>query len=502
MLEHDPEWTLYRAEQARELDRRAIEERGIPGYTLMCRAGEAVFAAVRECRPGARRLAVVCGAGNNGGDGFVVARLAHRAGREVEVLELVEASRLRGDAATARSECVAAGVTPHPFDAARLARAEVVVDAVFGTGLDREVGGAWRAALEAIDGQGAPVVAVDIPSGLHADTGAVLGVAVHAAATVTFIARKAGLYSGEGPAYRGALYFDALGVPADLYGGLEPAALRLDPVGLARLLAPRPRSAHKGCYGHVLLVGGERGMGGALRMAGAAAGRVGAGLVSLATRAEHAAALSAGAPELMAHGVGGPGDLGALLGRATVVAVGPGLGRGRWGVDLFGSLLDSRLPLVVDADALNLLAREPVARGNWVLTPHPGEAARLLSTDTGAVQRDRYAMARALAERYAAVVVLKGAGTVIQAGEGAPWVAEVGNPGMASGGMGDVLTGVIAALLAQGLDPAAAARLGVYLHGAAADAAARAGGERGLLASDLLPELRRLANPHQFPWNG
>ncbi len=498
----DIEWNLYRAAQAREIDRRAIEGEGIPGYTLMCRAGAAVFEVITRGWPGVRRLAVVCGAGNNGGDGYVVARLAHAAGRAVTVLEAAPAARMGGDAARARAECVAAGVAPVPFEPARLQEAELIVDAVFGTGLDREVGGDHAAVLAAIDRGAAPVVAVDVPSGLNADTGAVMGTAVHAAATVTFIARKAGLYTGAAPAHCGRLHFDALGVPPAVYASLEPAARRQDPAALAALLPARARDAHKGRYGHVLVVGGDSGMAGAVHLAGTAAARVGAGLVSVATRAAHAAAPAFGRPELMVHGVETPEALVPLLARATVAAVGPGLGQGAWGRALLGVLLDSRLPLVVDADALNLLARAPDARGRWVLTPHPGEAARLLGTDAAAVQRDRYAAVRALAGRFAAVVVLKGAGTLVDDGAGAPWVVETGNPGMASGGMGDVLTGVIAGLLAQGLEPVDAARLGAHLHGAAGDAAARAAGERGLLAGDLLRELRRLVNPERFPWNG
>jgi NAD(P)H-hydrate epimerase len=289
--------------------------------------------------------------------------------------------------------------------------------------------------------------------------------------------------------------FDDLDVPPGVFLSATPSATRLEVGLLSRLLPRRPRGAHKGRFGHVLVVGGDHGMTGAVRMAAEAAARSGAGLVSVATRPEHAAAIAAVRPELMCHGVDGAAQLHPLLERATVVAIGPGLGQSPWAQRLLGQVLDADLPLVVDADALNLLAREPHNRGRWVITPHPGEAARLLGTAAAAVQADRFAAVEALADAFGGVAVLKGAGTLIRARGQVTYVCDAGNPGMASGGMGDVLTGVIAGLAAQGLDLEDAARAGVYAHAAAADAAARSGGERGLLALDLLPELRRLLNP-------
>lgn len=485
---------LYRAAQVRELDRIAIQTFGIPGLTLMERAGRATFAALRRRWPEARRLAVLCGTGNNGGDGFVVARLAHEAGLVVEVLQVGDAARLAGDALAAAEALRAAGVEPRNFGPGRFPEADVVVDALFGTGLEREVTGVWREAVGAINASGAGVVAVDIPSGLHADTGAVLGAAVRAQVTVTFIGLKQGLFTAMGPDHCGTVLFDDLQVPPGVYASVTPAARRIRPEDLAVRLAPRPRGAHKGDHGHVLVVGGERGMAGAARMAGEAAARVGSGLVTVATRPEQAAVLAGVRPELMCHGVEGPRDLLPLLRRATVVAIGPGLGRSRWAQGLFTAVLDTKLPLVVDADALNLLAAEPVARGNWVLTPHPGEAARLLGSASQAVQADRFSAVAQLAQRYRAVAVLKGAGTLVQAEDGAVWLCDRGNPGMATGGMGDVLTGVIAGLAGQGLPLAEAAWAGVHLHAVAGDAAAR-DGERGMLALDLMPHLRRAANP-------
>ena len=486
--------------QVREIERLAIEEAGLPGAELMERAGTGSFRALVRHWPGVRRVAVVCGAGNNGGDGFVVARLAREAGFAVRALVVGDPGRLGGDASSMLGAMRDAGVDLEPFAAPALDGASVVVDALFGTGLTRPVAGAPAAAIETMNTAEAPVLAVDVPSGIDADTGSVRGVAVRASLTVTFIAPKRGLFTGAGPDHCGRLEHDALGVPAALADRVPSGALRLDYDRLPDhpLLGPRPRDAHKGDHGHVLVVGGDRGFAGAVRLAAEAAARVGAGLVSVATREVHAAAVSAMRPEVMSRGVEDEAAFETLAGRATVVAVGPGLGRGEWGERMFANALGCRSGLlVVDADALNHLAgagRSAPRRDDWVLTPHPGEAARLLGVSTGEVQADRFVAAAAIRERFGGVCVLKGAGTVVDAGPPRPvGVCVNGNPGMGTGGTGDVLTGVIAGLAAQGAGPADAAELGVCVHGKAGDLAARAG-ERGLLAGDLVAELRGLVN--------
>ncbi|MFM1892410.1 MAG: hypothetical protein RLZ44_1487, partial [Pseudomonadota bacterium] len=472
---------LYRAAQVREFDRLAIEEFGIPGERLMEHAGAAAFALLRERWPEARDVTVVVGTGNNGGDGFVVARLALQAGLTVRVLQLGDRDRIGGDAAlNARRYAELGGEWQH-FQGLP-GHTEVIVDAILGTGLERAVAGEWAEAIDAINAHGAPVLALDIPSGLHADTGAVLGTAVRAAATISFIGLKQGLFTADGPACCGEVRFYALEVPARLYAHQILAARRLDWRAVSGQFGARQRNAHKGRFGHVLVLGGDLGFGGAARLAAEAAARVGAGLVSLATRPAHVAAVLAARPEIMVHGVDDPAALEPLLQRASVIAVGPGLGRDAWGRALWQRASGAKQPLVVDADALALLAEQPLRRDDWVLTPHPGEAARLLGSSVPAVQTDRFAAAQQLVTRFGGVLVLKGAGSLIAAaGSRPPAVCTAGNPGMASGGMGDVLTGVIAGLLAQGHEPAAAAELGVCLHAAAADAAA-AEGERGLLA--------------------
>jgi NAD(P)H-hydrate epimerase len=483
---------LYRAVDVRELDRRAIEGFGIAGAELMERAGAAAFEILGRTWPAARRLLVLCGTGNNGGDGFVIARLAHTAGREVRVAILGDAAKVRGDAAAKLGALSSAGVTPLTWRDAEIGACDLIVDALLGTGLDRDLGGEHREAVDAINASAAPVLSVDIPSGLNADTGQPMSAAVNADVTVTFVGMKQGLLTGAAAAYCGRLYFSDLGIPDSVSRDVAPSAYRDTRTALSHFLPQRRRDAHKGDYGHALVIGGEHGYVGAARMAAEASARVGAGLTSIATRPEHAAVMNLTRPELMCHGVTGGADLLSLIKLATVIAIGPGLGRSDWAAGLLSAVLDARVPLVVDADALNLLAQDPVRRENWVLTPHPGEAARLLGCTTQAVQADRYAAVRALESRYGGVCVLKGAGTLV-ADSVATYVCPAGNPGMASGGMGDVLTGVIAGLLAQGLDLGMAARLGVCVHAEAADQAA-AQGERGLLAGDLMPWLRHLVN--------
>ncbi len=485
---------LYRARDVREMDRIAIEEFGIPGATLMSRAGAAGFVVLGMRWPQARSVAVVCGIGNNGGDGFVLARLAHTAGLKVVVFQVGDAARLHGDALAAAQFLKVVGVPIKQPDADSLTEFDVVIDALLGTGLDREVSGEWRAAIDAINRSGAPVLALDIPSGLHSDTGRILGAAVRAQATISFIGLKQGMFTAAGPDCCGAIEFDNLRLPSEVFSGITSPAVRLASQQMRSLLPSRSRSAHKGDYGHVLVIGGDHGMSGAVRLAAEAASRSGSGLTSVATRSAHAAFISSARPELMCHGVERTQDLHSLLQRTSVIAIGPGLGQSVWARELFAAVLESHLPLVVDADALNLLAREPATRDNWVLTPHPGEAARLLGCTTADIQMDRFQAVQELQQRYGGVCILKGAGTLICNVQEPIAVCDAGNPGMASGGMGDVLTGVIAGLLAQKLSLADAARAGVFIHAAAGDDAAAAG-ERGLLASDLMPHIRRLVNP-------
>ncbi len=480
---------LYTVAQVRALDRRAIDALGIPGFELMRRAAAAAFASLRRHWPDAMRIGVYCGPGNNGGDGYLLAAMARDAGLGVVLFALP--GDLHGDAALARDAYRQGGGLVHDWDdAAFLVDVDVHVDALYGTGLSRAPSGSAERLVVALNASKTPVLAMDVPSGLNADTGACPGQAIMADVTTSFIAAKRGLFTAQAAAYVGKIELHTLSLPESLWEGSAPDATLMQPESLPR----RSRVAHKGSNGHVLAIGGEAGFAGAIRLCGEAALRAGAGLVSVATRESNIVALNAARPELMAHAVDGPQALAPLLDRATVLAVGPGLGKGAWGHALWLTALDSAQALVLDADGLNLLADEPHEfQQPAVLTPHPGEASRLLGMPVADIEADRFAAVRALAAKYRAVAVLKGAGSLVAHHDGRVVACPWGNPGMASGGMGDVLTGVIAALLAQGGDAWHAACLGVALHARAGDAAV-GDGERGLLASDLFVPLRRLIN--------
>lgn len=482
--------SLYRAEQVRELDRIAIEERGIPGHTLMERAGAAAFYWMHRLWPEAREITVVCGIGNNGGDGYVVARLALKAGLSPRVLQQGDPERLSGDASTCAEAYKQLGGSVEAFAGIPEAT-DLIVDALFGTGLERPVEGGWAQVLEAMNTHPAPIYALDLPSGLHSDTGQVMGVAVKAEASISFIGLKQGMFTAQGPDYCGQVLFDDLQVPAATYTSISPSAERIDWDGVKHSVIPRTRSAHKGDYGSLLLIGGDVGFSGAIFMAAEAAARVGAGLVRVATRQQHAQSLVAARPEVMWQGVEQAEALAPLLRWASVVVIGPGLGQEAWGKMLFMRAIESDLPMVVDADALNLLAQEPVRKNNWILTPHPGEAARLLNCTVAEIEADRFNAARQIQVKFGGCVVLKGAGTLV-VGEDQISVCSDGNPGMATGGMGDVLTGIIGSLWVQGFDNPG--RLGVAVHAAAGDLVAHEG-ERGMLATDLMPVIRQLVNP-------
>lgn len=469
---------LYSADQVRELDRRAIEDHGIAGYTLMERAGAAAFRLLCLRWPEARRVAVYCGGGNNGGDGLVIARLARAAGLDVRVALAGDPDRLGGSARRAWDDFVATGGSAEALDGPEPAAADVCVDALLGTGLDRPVKGAIGAVIGRLRA-GTAVLALDIPSGLQADTGAVMGNAVRADATITFIGAKRGLFTGAGPDWTGPVFLDDLDTPEAIHRDDDGPVWPIGAAQIAAALVPLRPCAHKGDRGRVLVVGGDHGFAGAARMAGEAALHGGAGLVTIATRAEHAPAIAAARPELMARGLEDPDtQLPALLDSADAVVAGPGLGRGEWGRAVLAALAEhGGGPLLLDADGLNLLAE---ARGGTplpaVITPHPGEAARLLGSDAATVQADRFAALDALRERYGCAVVLKAPGTLVAEPGGFVAMRPGGCPALSVGGAGDVLSGLVGALLGRGLPPAAAARTGVGLHAEAAGSSAPGGG--------------------------
>ncbi len=492
---------LYTAGQVRQLDRCAIDEHGIAGIHLMKRAGRAAFAALLARWPDPEAITVLAGSGNNGGDGYIVAALAAQRRIPVTVFYLADFEKLTGDAKLAYEFARREGVVMTPFDVRETLKG-VVVDAMLGTGTQGELREPYAAAIRTLNATGLPVIALDLPSGLCADTGRSLGETVKADLTVTFVGMKQGLLTGRGPAVTGELRFAGLDIPDAVYDTQVATSRRSSLASVLGLLGEREQDAHKGSYGHVMVIGGDYGFAGAALMAAEAAARLGAGLTSVATRPEHVSAMVSRRPELMVHGVISGQELAPLLARPSVLVLGPGLGQGPWSEQLVQQALIAQLPMVIDADALSMLAAGRVfadksksKNDNWVLTPHPGEAARLLGCTVAEVQADRFAAVTALQQRYGGTVVLKGAGTLIVSGcHDGIVLANVGNPGMATGGMGDVLSGVIAALMAQGLTASDAAQLGVCLHGEAADLAVADDGIRGLLATDLLPYMRQLLN--------
>lgn len=489
---------LYTAEQSRRLDEIAITNYGIPGAELMNRAGLAAWQILIEKFADVDEVVVFCGHGNNAGDGYVLATLAAQAWVAVTVWQVSDASQLKADALNAYCAAKAQGVCIKPFSDYQLSTGKnvVIVDALLGTGLAGEVSESFKKAIDAINDSACVVLSLDVPSGLDADTGSVCGTAVYADVTVTFIGAKQGLFTHDGCDRAGEVVLSDLSLRGSLFNQLSASAELVDYVSIQPLLYSRARNSHKGNFGHVLVIGGDYGYGGAVIMAAESALRVGAGCVSVATRPEHIGGLLARRPEVMAHGISDPSELNPLFAKANVVVIGAGLGQSSWAQGLWAAAVGSGLPLIVDADALNLLAQSPATKADWILTPHPGEAARLLTTSTADIQNNRFSGTKLLVESYGGAVVLKGAGSVLGYRHELMTrlaVCHEGNPGMATAGMGDVLSGVLGGLRAQGWSVAQALQIGVCVHARAGDLAATTG-ERGLVASDLMPYLQQLVN--------
>lgn len=459
----------------------------------MQRAGEAAYALARDLYPAGSHWLVLCGHGNNGGDGYVVARLAAAAGVKITLIACEGTRPLPVEAAAARQAWLSSGGEIHPADCRWPESIDLIIDGLLGTGLSTAPRAPYNALIEAVNRSAAPVIALDIPSGLLAESGATPGAVIRAMHTVTFIALKPGLLTGQARDWVGQLHQRRLG----LSGWLTKQPVQIHRVtadSLPQWLKPRRPCSHKGEHGRLLLVGGDHGFGGAIRMAAEAALRSGAGLVRVLTHIEHVGLLLTARPELMVQCLNDD-TLQQALGWADVVVAGPGLGQGEWGRNALKVLQASDKPALWDADALNLLALNPEKRQNRVITPHPGEAARLLGCSTADIESDRLLAVRKLVAHYGGVAVLKGAGTLIADEWGQMAIADVGNAGMASGGMGDVLSGIIGGLLAQKLSLYDAACAGCVVHGATADRVAARQGTRGMLASDLLPEIPYYVNP-------
>ncbi|MGH7917367.1 MAG: NAD(P)H-hydrate dehydratase [Candidatus Binataceae bacterium] len=507
---------LLNASESRELDRLSRQKYGVASYALMTRAGAAVANAVALRWPAAfgRGVLVIAGKGNNGGDGFTAARRLLDLGGAVRVILLARMNDLKGDAARACADFVAKGGLVNECDRAEWVNTlihgaphEVIIDAIFGTGLNALVRDPGAAAIATINQLGAPVVAVDIPSGINSDTGAVMGAAVRATLTVTFGLAKYGHASYPGAEYCGELEIARIGFAPRALEEIAPRGRLIDAAEGSSMLRPRARNTHKGTYGHALIIAGGSGKSGAAVLTSRGALRTGAGLVTAAIPESVAAIVAAGPPELMTEPLperdghfaadGSIQRLTQLVEGKSALVTGPGMGVSKDVQRLLTWLIEhgaaSERALLIDADGLNSLAllgpaQLRAAHGAVVLTPHPGEMARLLGTSVKQVNQDRISAARRLADLTGAEVLLKGARTVIAAGNEVHINAS-GNPGMATAGMGDSLSGIIGALLAQGYPPPEAVRLGVFLHGYAADRVAERIGAVGFLAGDVIEEI-------------
>lgn len=487
---------LYTGEIVRVGEALAAEKAGVDMYSLMKLAGHSVFDVLRETYPQVETVTIVCGTGNNGGDGFVVSKLAKQAGLTVNVVLVGEPAKVQGDAKKAMNEWLDIGgnVLSTQDLADALTDTDVVIDGMLGTGLVGQVRSDVAVIIERINRGTQPVVAIDIPSGLCSDTGDFLGRVVQADHTITFIALKQGLVTGKARAVVGELHFAGLGID-DVFSSLYPSHISVLEDTQMRNLAPvREALAHKGRHGRLLCLGGNSGYAGAIRLCAQAGARSGAGLVSAMCHSSSSLALQVACPEVMTSvWEGDDQSLLQVMADNDVIACGPGLGRDKWARSILRLITSTEGVKVLDADGLNLLAEQPNRDANRVITPHPGEAAKLLGCSINQIEQNRYVAVRMLQQRYGGVVVLKGVGSLVCHGDNIA-VCTAGNPGMASGGMGDVLTGVIAALIAQGLSCYDAACLGVYVHSVAADQAARKSGQIGMAASDLIPEIRALLN--------
>ncbi|MFY9178329.1 MAG: NAD(P)H-hydrate dehydratase [Venatoribacter sp.] len=496
LIKSSQSYPLFHSQQVRELDRALMQSGSVSAFDLMTKAAQAAFLLLRQTWPNAKQIVVFAGAGNNGGDAWLVAKLAKEQGLDVQLYYLGDANKSSAEATQAKQAALAAGVNASAFQANLAIEADLIVDGLLGIGIKGKLSNEVLAAINQINQAASPVLALDLPSGLNADTGAVPEVAVKADLTQCFIALKQGMFTASGPDYCGTIYLAEL--------GQQPVVSQTNTLSFAALqqaqmlLPKRVGNSHKGDYGHALLIGGDQGMGGALILAAEACLRAGVGLLTCATREHNIPPLLARLPTAMTQAVRSGLELTELLTQVKAIAIGPGLGTSSWAELLLQPVLQSKQPLVLDADSLNLLAapaqKQKFTKRQVILTPHPGEAARLLKISSREVQQNRFQAALKIAQKYQAVVILKGQGSLIASPSGDINLCCDGNPGMSSGGMGDSLTGILLALLAQGLDAWQAANLGTCLHAKAADLCAAEQGLRGMLAPDLAPYIRHLVN--------
>ncbi|MBQ4860031.1 NAD(P)H-hydrate dehydratase [Pseudoalteromonas sp. MMG007] len=483
---------IFTAKEVRDNEALAAKNSHCELFTLMQRAGEAVFSAWKEFN--AEHTLVIVGQGNNAGDGYITASLIKQSGKLVTLCAVNPEQALTGDAAKAYKLWRDEGGEINAYSSELLNRSDLIIDAMLGTGIKSSVRDNFAKIINQINACNKPVLSIDVPSGISADSGQPLGIAIQASKTITFVGIKQGLTTATGKQHCGQLIFDDLNIGPAFFE-LATSSGTLININSFKKLGARSLNSHKGTHGKLLCVGGNEGTAGAIRLTSEAALRAGAGMVRVYTHSSSIAPVSIGRPELMV----GSANLQQALEWASSVVIGPGLGQDEWAQQTFDEVMqycqNNNTPLVIDADALNLLAKQASSYmlKQCVLTPHPGEASRLLSVSTSNIESDRFNYARLCAKRYNATCVLKGAGTLID-NASHTWVCENGNAALAVGGSGDVLTGIIGGLFAQGLDMDEAARYGVTLHAKAGEIASECEGQRGMLPSDLFKIVRSLIN--------
>jgi len=480
---------LYTVKQIKKIEKIARKKGGVSSFEMMQQAAVSILIAVKEHYTTAQKITILCGSGNNAGEGYLFAQLAINLGYQIQIVCLSENTKsLETQIAKERIQGITSIKRTNNLSALK-EPCDLFIDALLGIGLSRPLTRKYLKAVSIVNKNLSPVLSLDIPSGLNADTGQMMGnTAIKADKTITFIGHKTGMLTGNSSDYTGEIILANLGLETHI-SKIKPSTHLIQSIQLS----PRLRTAHKGHFGHALIIGGNNHYAGAAQLAAISAVRTGAGLVSLATKKPYSKTAHIYHPEIMGYPIQTKKELKLIIEKASVLIVGPGLGQSKWSKTLWESIKDINKPKIVDADALNLLAKDPYYSDTWILTPHPGEAARLLNCTTSTILENRYESIKKIQKKYGGICVLKGAGTLI-CNNKQIYTNITGNPGMASGGMGDVLAGIIGGLVAQKYSLFQAAQAGVYFHGLAADKSSTYYGERGLSASQLFKYIQQLIN--------
>ena len=489
---------IFSTQKISLIERSAIIEKKGNDLSLMKKAARFSWNEIRKKYPSSKKWLILCGIGNNAGDGMMLASIALKSNVDVTICYFFPDKIFNGCAAEIHGELESLASQNtfkiiHHFNESILNDADLIIDAIFGIGINRPIDNLTKSKINLINNQDSPIVSLDIPSGVHPDSGQIMGAAIKATMTITFISHKLCFYLGEGKNLSGVIKCSHLNISQRHFSRVTEDMKIINESYTQNKLLRRKSDTHKGDYGHVLIVGGGPGMHGAALLSGESSLRGGAGKVTIFMHESHRSLINKARPELMLIFSNEGINIESILSKVDVVAIGPGLGLDDWARSVFKHVIKSNKPLVVDADALNILSEKNFKREDWVLTPHPGEAAKLLSKSSVEIQENRFLSLDKLKDNYGGTIVLKGNNTLIGNKDYVTNICTQGNPGMASAGMGDVLTGLIAAMMSQGYSQFEAASVGVEAHARAGDIAARRG-ERGLIAGDVINEIRGCVN--------